>query len=179
MCFTFLAAKGLKVGNSLVELDWLDWAAEVMQKADRQGVILMLPGDVVTAHERTEPTETAIRTVEVIPDDEMGLDIGPATIDEYRKLINTARTVLWNGPMGVYEMSAFEHGTREIATAVAMNQKATTIIGGGDSITAISKYGYNDLVSFISTGGGALLELIEGKTLPGVAALEDHPGYRG
>jgi len=173
MCFTFLAALGHSVGSSLLEENWIDKAAALLKKAAAKGVPLLLPSDVVCASEISLTASTSICSVDAIPEDQIGLDIGPATIEHYSQFIKEARTVLWNGPMGVFELEPFARGTREIATAVAMNQKATTIIGGGDSIAAISKFGYNDLVSFISTGGGALLELLEGKSLPGVMALEE------
>ncbi|MCL2136288.1 MAG: phosphoglycerate kinase [Coriobacteriia bacterium] len=172
MCFTFLAALGYSVGGSLVEPDWIEWAGEAIAKAESKNVRLMLPTDVITAKEISEFSLTTTCTVDNIRDDEMGLDIGPQTSDAYCEYINEARTVLWNGPMGVYELAPFVQGTRKVATAVAMNQKATTIIGGGDTIAAVSKFGYNDLVSFVSTGGGALLELLEGKDLPGIAVLQ-------
>ncbi|MCL2631901.1 MAG: phosphoglycerate kinase [Coriobacteriia bacterium] len=172
MCFTFLVASGYSVGTSLVEPDWVDWAKETMQKALDKNIKIMLPIDIVTASAISEDAETSIYSIDSIPDDQMGLDIGPATAEAYGEYISEARTVLWNGPMGVFEIDKFAMGTRKVATAFAMNQKATTIIGGGDSIAAINKFGYDDLVTFISTGGGALLELLEGKVLPGVAALE-------
>ena len=172
MCFTFLSALGLSVGKSLVEPDWVDWAKQTMLKAEAKDIKIMLPVDVVTAAEASDKSPTSVHDVDKIPADQMGLDIGPVTADAYAAYINEARTILWNGPMGVFELEPFAHGTRKVATAFAMNQKATTIVGGGDSIAAISKFGYNDLVSFISTGGGALLELLEGKSLPGVAALD-------
>lgn len=172
MCFTFLVAQGYSVGASLVEPDWIEWAKLVLNKAAAREVQIMLPTDVVAAAQISADAESVVTAIENMADDQMGLDIGPETVKTWSELIHQARTVLWNGPMGVFEIDAFARGTRDIATAVAMNQKATTIIGGGDTIAAISRYGYNDLVSFISTGGGALLELLEGKELPGVAALE-------
>jgi len=172
MCFTFLAAKGYSVGGSMLEPDWIEWAGDMMVKAEQKGIRILLPTDIIAANEIHEFALTSIRTVDNIRDDEMGLDIGPETSEAYAEYISRARTVLWNGPMGVYELDPFVQGTRKVATAVAMNQKATTIVGGGDSIAAVSKFGYNDLIGFISTGGGAMLEFLEGKELPGVAALQ-------
>lgn len=173
MCFTLLAAAGHPVGASLMEADWVGRAAEMLKKAADCGVELMLPSDVVVADKISKDAETAICAIDAIPHDMMGLDIGPATFERYAEVIKQSRTVFWNGPMGVFELEPFSQGTRQVAMAVAMNQKATTIIGGGDSIAAINKFGYNDLVSFISTGGGAALELLEGKTLPGISVLEE------
>jgi phosphoglycerate kinase len=171
MCFTFLLAQGYAVGASLTEEDWVGRAQDLLKKAGDKGVRFLLPIDVVVAEAIAADAETAICDVVAIPEGQMGLDIGPRTIELYAETIREARTLLWNGPMGVFELDAFAKGTRQIATAVAMNQKAVTIIGGGDSIAAINKFGYNDLVTFISTGGGAALELLEGIKLPGVAAL--------
>ncbi|MDR1713462.1 MAG: phosphoglycerate kinase [Coriobacteriales bacterium] len=171
MCFTFLQAQGYPVGASLKEDDWLQPAAEMMKKAAEKGVKFLLPVDVVVASEVSADAERAVCDVVSIPEGKMGLDIGPRTCVLYSQAIVKGKTVLWNGPMGVFEIEAFANGTRQVATAVAMNNEATTIIGGGDSIAAINKFGYNDLVTFISTGGGAALELLEGVELPGVAAL--------
>ncbi|MDR1422636.1 MAG: phosphoglycerate kinase [Coriobacteriales bacterium] len=171
MCFTFLLAQGYSVGASLREEDWVGRARDLLAKAEAKGVRLLLPIDVVVASEIAADAATEVRDVVDLPAGRLGLDIGPRTIALYAEAIREARTVLWNGPMGVFEIDAFANGTRQVATAVAMNQKAVTIIGGGDSIAAINKFGYNDLVTFISTGGGAALELLEGIRLPGVAAL--------
>ncbi|MDR3315549.1 MAG: phosphoglycerate kinase [Coriobacteriales bacterium] len=173
MCFTFLLAQGYSIGASLREDDWVEPAKDLLKKAEARGVQLLLPMDFVTADKISADAETAIyRIKDGIPEGRMGLDIGSATCDVYRQAIAEGRTVFWNGPMGVFELEPFANGTRQIATAVATNSRAVTIIGGGDSIAAINKFGYNDLVTFISTGGGAALELLEGATLPGVAALE-------
>ena len=172
MCFMFLEAQGYEVGASMVEEDWIDPARELLQKAADKGMKLLLPVDFVVASELSNEAEVSICDIETgIPDDKMGLDIGPRTVQLYKKEIALGRTIFWNGPMGVFEIPAFADGTRQVATAFAMNSGATTIIGGGDSIAAMNMFGYNDLVSFISTGGGAALELIEGTELPGVAAL--------
>jgi len=175
MCFMFLAAQGYSVGASMVEKDWIDPARELLKKAQDKGMKLLLPVDFVVASELSNDAEVSICDIETgIPGDKMGLDIGPRTVQHYKKEIALGRTIFWNGPMGVFEIPAFADGTRQVATAFAMNSGATTIIGGGDSIAAMNKFGYNDLVSFISTGGGAALELIEGAELPGVAALRRH-----
>ena len=143
-----------------------------MSKADERGTKLLLPSDFVVAAEISADAATATCSItQGIPEGKMGLDIGSATIEDYKQAIAEGRTVFWNGPMGVFECEPFANGTRQVATAVAMNSRASTIIGGGDSIAAINKFGYNDLVTFISTGGGAALELLDGTDLPGVAAL--------
>ena len=173
MCFMFMEAEGYSVGSSLVEKDWLEPAKELLKKASDHGTKLLLPVDFVIASEISEDAEASVCLIEAgIPQGMMGLDIGPATVELYKQEIALGRTIFWNGPMGVFEVAPFANGTRQIATAFVMNSGATTIIGGGDSIAAINKFGYNDLVSFISTGGGAALELIEGAELPGVAALK-------
>jgi phosphoglycerate kinase len=173
MCFTFLQAQGYSVGASLKEDDWVEPAAELLKKATEKGVKFLLPVDFVVASEVSAEVETSLRDIASgIPEGMMGLDIGPVTAGLYREAIAEGRTVFWNGPMGVFELEPFANGTRQVATAVAMNSGAATIIGGGDSIAAINKFGYNDLVTFISTGGGAALELLEGRELPGVAALK-------
>ena len=172
MCFTFLRAQGYATGASLTEEDWIEPAKQLLDKADERGTKFLLPSDFVVAAEISADAATA--TCEIaqgIPDGKMGLDIGPKTTEDYKQAIAEGRTVFWNGPMGVFECEPFANGTRQVATAVAMNGRASTIIGGGDSIAAVNKFGYNDLVDFISTGGGAALELLDGTDLPGVAAL--------
>jgi phosphoglycerate kinase len=171
MCFTLLLAKGYTVGSSLVEADWVEEAQRVIKKAKTKGVRLILPADVVVADAISADAETTVCSSDTIPDEKMGLDIGPKTQKIFACEIASARTVFWNGPMGAFEHQPFESGTREIAKAVADNQSATTIVGGGDSIAAINKFGLNDRMTFLSTGGGAALELLEGKILPGVVAL--------
>jgi phosphoglycerate kinase len=172
MCFTFLVAEGYSVGASLKEDEWVGPAKGLLKKARDKGVEFLLPVDLVAASAASADAGTAVCDIaDGIPAGKMGLDIGPATVEMYKKAIAAGRTVFWNGPMGVFELEPFANGTRQIATAVATNGGATTIIGGGDSIAAINKFGYNDLVTFISTGGGAALELLEGKDLPGVVAL--------
>ena len=172
MCFTFLLAQGKTVGTSLKEEDWVGRAAEMLEKAQAKGVTLLLPVDAVVADAFAEDASTQIVSVDEMPEDMMGLDIGPATAKLYADAISQAATVFWNGPMGVFEMTAFEAGTKEVALAVAANKEAQTIIGGGDSVAAVNKFNLADQMTFISTGGGASMQLVQGEILPGVAALE-------
>ena len=171
MCFTFLLAQGYSVGTSLKEDDWVERAGQMIEKAKEKGVKLLLPVDVVCADKFAEDAATKTVSVDAIPDDMMGLDIGPETVKLYADAIAEAKTVFWNGPMGVFEMDAFAVGTRDVALAVADNATADTIIGGGDSVAAVNKFNLGDRMTFISTGGGASMELVEGKELPGVVAL--------
>ena len=171
MCFTFLLAQGKAVGTSLKEEDWVARAQEMLEKAQEKGVDLLLPVDVVVADKFAEDADHRVVSVDDIPDDMMGLDIGPATAELYAQAIAKASTVFWNGPMGVFEMEAFAAGTRDVALAVAANEAADTIIGGGDSVAAVNKFDLASKMTFISTGGGASMELVEGKDLPGVVAL--------
>ena len=171
MCFTFLIAQGKKVGTSLKEEDWVERAGEMIKRAAEKDVKLLLPVDVVVADKFAEDANTKTVTVDEIPDDMMGLDIGPETAKIYAQAIAEGETVFWNGPMGVFEMDAFAVGTKDVALAVAANKKADTIIGGGDSVAAVNKFDLADQMTFISTGGGASMELVEGKELPGVAAF--------
>ena len=171
MCFTFLLAQGYSVGTSLKEEDWVERAGEMIAKAEEKGFKLLLPVDVVCADKFAEDANTKTVAVDAIPDDMMGLDIGPETVKLYAAAIAEAKTVFWNGPMGVFEMDAFAVGTRDVAQAVADNAEADTIIGGGDSVAAVNKFDLGSRMTFISTGGGASMELVEGKDLPGVVAL--------
>lgn len=171
MCFTFLLAQGHDVGKSLVEPDWVDRASEMMEKAKKNGVKLLLPVDVVVAKDISEDAPTEVVSVDNIPADMMGLDIGPETDAIYADAISKAACVFWNGPMGVFEMAPFAEGTKAIADAVAANTAADTVIGGGDSVAAVNKFGVADKMTFISTGGGASMELVQGEKLPGVEAL--------
>lgn len=175
MTYTFYKAKGLPVGNSLVEEDKVELAKELLVKAEKAGVNFMLPIDSVVAKEFSNDAEFEVVDQDGIEDGWMALDIGPQSSIAFGNLIKQARTVLWNGPMGVFEMSNFADGTFEVAKALAAvtEEGATTIIGGGDSAAAIKKAGLEDKVSHVSTGGGASLEYLEGKVLPGVAALTD------
>lgn len=172
MCFTFLLAKGYEVGTSLKEEDWVERARAMMDKAQAAGCELLLPIDVVAADKFAEDANTVTCAADAIPADMMGLDIGPETEKLYADAIAKGATVFWNGPMGVFEMKAFEHGTLAVCEAVAANEAAATIIGGGDSVAAVNKFDMADCMTFISTGGGASMELVEGKALPGVEALK-------
>lgn len=172
MCFTFLASKGLSVGTSLMEEDWIERAGEMIAKAEERGVDLLLPVDVICADKFAEDAVTKAAPVDAIPDDMMGLDIGAGTAALYGDAVKKAATVFWNGPMGVFEMDAFAAGTKAVAEAVAANEAADTIIGGGDSVAAVNKFGLADKMTFISTGGGASMELVQGEKLPGVEALK-------
>ena len=171
MCFTFLFAQGKAVGTSLKEEDWVERAAAMIAKAEERGVKLLLPVDVVCADRFAEDAETLTVSVDDIPDGMMGLDIGPETAKLYADAVAEAKTVFWNGPMGVFEMAAFEAGTKAVAEAVAANADADTVIGGGDSVAAVNKFGLAEQMTFISTGGGASMELVQGEALPGVEAL--------
>ena len=169
MCFTFFKAQGYEIGNSLVEDDYLEEAKRLMGEA---GEKLVLPVDVVVAEKMAEGAETETVGVEDIPAGQMGLDVGPRTVEEFRSHIGGARTIFWNGPMGVFEIEAFAEGTEGVARAVA-DSAARSVVGGGDSVAAVAKLGLEDEMGFISTGGGASLEYIEGKELPGVAVLPE------
>ncbi len=173
MAFTFLVAKGLGVGRSILEPEWVEPAKEMLVKAADKGVDLMLPVDFVLADTFAEDAETRIAGREEIPDDMMGLDIGPATTELFRGAIADARTIFWNGPMGVFEMTPFETGTREVALGVARNNRAVSVVGGGDSVAALKKFDLEERVTFVSTGGGASMKLLEGARLPGLDALQD------
>ncbi|MBE7012536.1 MAG: phosphoglycerate kinase [Ruminococcaceae bacterium] len=172
MAYTFLAAKGYGVGTSICEVEKLDLARSLMEKAQQKGVELILPIENVVAAEFKADAEHKVVASEQIPDDFMGMDIGPKTIELFSEVIKKAKTVIWNGPMGVFEMPAFANGTKEIARAVA-EADAITIIGGGDSAAAVEQLGFADKMTHISTGGGASLEFLEGIELPGIAALND------
>jgi phosphoglycerate kinase len=172
MCFTFLVAKGVDVGKSLVEPEWVEPAGAMLKKAADRGVDLLLPVDFVVATEIAEDAETRIVGREEIPAGMMGLDIGPTTIELYKGAVSSAKTIFWNGPMGVFEMAPFERGTREVALAVGRNNRASSIVGGGDSVAALKKFDLEDRVTFVSTGGGASMQLLEGKPLPGVEVLQ-------
>jgi 3-phosphoglycerate kinase len=172
MAYTFLKAEGYEIGNSLLDADSLELAKELMAKAKEKGVNMLLPVDTVVATEFKEDAEHKTVDATEIPADWMGLDIGPKSAAIFSDVIVKAKTVVWNGPMGVFEMPAFAEGTKAIAAACA-ECKGTTIIGGGDSASAVKKLGYADKMTHISTGGGASLEFLEGKTLPGVAVLND------
>jgi phosphoglycerate kinase len=173
MAFTFLVAKGLEVGDSIVEADWVEPAKQMLEKARTAGAELILPTDFVIASEMAEDVETRIVGREEIPVGMKGLDIGPSSVELYKGEIAAARTIFWNGPMGVFEMTPFETGTREVAVAVGRNNRAASIVGGGDSVAALKKFDLEERVTFVSTGGGASMKLLEGAALPGVDALLD------
>ena len=174
MAYTFLNAKGQTTGKSLVETDKIDVAKAALAKAKKKGVNFLLPVDHVLADKFAADAKTQIFSGDgPFPADLMALDIGPASIELFKKEIADAITIVWNGPMGVFEMPAFAKGTNAIAKAVSANQDATSIVGGGDSVAAIQQSGVASKITHISTGGGASLEFLEGKTLPGVAALTD------
>jgi phosphoglycerate kinase len=173
MCFTFLVAKGVDVGTSIVEAEWVEPAKKMLDKASERGVELLLPVDFVVADRFAEDAECRIVGREEIPAGWMGLDIGPTTIELFKTAISQARTAFWNGPMGVFEMKPYQAGTREVAMAVARNSRAVSVVGGGDSVAALKKFDLEERVTFVSTGGGASMKLLEGATLPGVEALLD------
>ena len=173
MCFTFLAAQGNDVGDSLLETDQIDTVKQILSDAADRGVEVVLPIDVVVADDFAPDANTRVVPADSIPAGWRGLDIGPASVDLFRAKLADARTIVWNGPMGVFEMPAFENGTRSIAESVA-DSAAFTVIGGGDSAAAIRQFGLpDDRFSHISTGGGASLEFLEGKVLPGISVLEE------
>ncbi|HEX6233074.1 MAG TPA: phosphoglycerate kinase [Jiangellaceae bacterium] len=173
MCFTFLKAQGYEVGGSLLEADQLDTVRGFLDRADRVGVELELPVDIVVAADIAEDAQTSVVAASAIPADMKGLDIGPQTIELFRRKLADAKTVVWNGPMGVFEVAPFAAGTREVAGAIA-EVDGLTVVGGGDSAAAVRQLGLDESAfTHISTGGGASLELLEGKTLPGLAVLEE------
>ena len=173
MCFTFLKALDYEVGGSLLESDQLDTVRGFLDRADRVGVELVLPVDVVVAAEISGDATAAVVPATAIPADQKGLDIGPETVGLFRRKLADAKTVVWNGPMGVFEVAPFAAGTREVATAISQVD-GTTVVGGGDSAAAVRQLGLDESAfTHISTGGGASLELLEGKTLPGLAVLEE------
>ena len=172
MTYTFIKAMGGTVGTSLLEDDWLDYCKEMMAKAKEKGVKLLLPVDTVCADAFSADAKPELVDTMKIPDGRMGMDIGPKTIQQFSDAVKDAGTVIWNGPMGVFEFPAFAEGTRAIAKALAATH-AITIVGGGDSAAAVAQLGYADQMTHISTGGGASLEFLEGKELPGVACLLD------
>ena len=172
MAYTFLKAQGKEIGKSLLEEDKMDLSLELIKKAEANNVKILLPKDVVIADEIKEDAETEIVDIDNIPQDKEALDIGPKTAKEYADIIKKAKTVVWNGPMGVFEVKVFANGTNEVAKALA-DSSATTIVGGGDSALAIEEAGYKDKITHVSTGGGASLEFLEGKTLPGIDCIDE------
>jgi phosphoglycerate kinase len=175
MAYTFLVAQGVPVGNSLVEADKVDAARDILARATALGVTMHLPEDHVIAERLDASATTQVVPRAGIPSGWMGVDIGPQTAAAFARIIGEAKTVVWNGPMGVFEIKPFAQGTDAVALAVA-SAKATTIVGGGDSVAAVNQAGVAARITHISTGGGAFLELLEGRELPGVVALTDKPG---
>jgi phosphoglycerate kinase len=173
MTFTFIKAQGGKTGSSLVEDEQLNLALSLMEKAKSMGVEIHLPIDAVIADKFANDANTKVCAVGEIPDGWMGLDIGPASVKQFAQVIAASGTILWNGPMGVFEMASFENGTRQVADAIveATSKGAFSLVGGGDSVAAVNQFGIAEKVSYVSTGGGALLEYMEGIELPGVAAI--------
>jgi phosphoglycerate kinase len=173
MAYTFVKALGGNVGKSLVEDDLLEKAKEILDEAKRLGVAIILPIDSVNSSEFSENGEVCITAIDSIPDQMMGLDVGPETIRKYHEVLSNSKVILWNGPVGVFEMKRFEKGTLELGKMIAEATKsgAFTLVGGGDSVAAVKKFSLEDQVSYVSTGGGAMLEYLEGITLPGIAAI--------
>lgn len=174
MAYTFMKAEGGEIGNSLCEADRLQTALDILKKAEEKGVCIHLPSDSVIADKFAADAQTSVAPSNNIPDGWMGLDIGANACEQFCNVIMHSKTILWNGPMGVFEMHNFQHGTKCIAKAVADATKkgAFSLVGGGDSVAAVNQFGYADRVSYISTGGGAMLEYFEGKILPGIAAVQ-------
>ena len=172
MSYTFTKAQGGSVGAYLLEEDYLQYALDMIKKAEEKGVKLLLPVDTIVADEFSNDANTKVVSRDAIPDGWMGLDIGPETAKIFAEAVKSAKTVVWNGPMGCFEMPKFAEGTKVVAEALA-NTEAVTIIGGGDSAAAVNQLGFGDKMTHISTGGGASLEFLEGKELPGVAAAND------
>jgi phosphoglycerate kinase len=174
MAYTFFKAMGGAIGNSLCEEDRLDMAKELLATAKDKGVAIYLPEDSIIAGKFAADAHTMIADNMEIPDGWMGLDIGPKAIKDFQNVILQSKTILWNGPMGVFEMEQFQKGTKAVAEAIkdATQKGAYSLVGGGDSVAAVNKFGYSDKVSYVSTGGGALLEFFEGKKLPGIAAIK-------
>ncbi|HET9746176.1 MAG TPA: phosphoglycerate kinase [Chitinophagaceae bacterium] len=175
MAYTFMKAMGGKIGNSLCEEDRLSTAEEILKKAEAKGVCIHLPPDSIIADKFDPNADTSDAPSNHIPEGWMGLDIGPNACEQFRNVITRSKTILWNGPMGVFEMEKFRHGTKVVAKAVAEATKkgAFSLVGGGDSVAAVNQFGYAEKISYVSTGGGAMLEYFEGKELPGIAAIKE------
>lgn len=174
MAYTFMKAQGGTIGNSLCEEDRLGTATSLLEKAAAKGVNIHLPSDSILADKFAADANTSTAPSNAVPDGWMGLDIGPAACEQFANVVKRSKTILWNGPMGVFEMEKFQHGTKVIATAVAEATQggAFSLVGGGDSVAAVNQFGFADKVSYVSTGGGAMLEYFEGKVLPGIAAVK-------
>ena len=175
MAYTFFKAQGGQIGKSLCEDDRLEMAVDLLKKAEAKGVCIHLPSDSIIADNFAADANTSTSPSNSIPDGWMGLDIGPNAVEQFSNVIKRSKTILWNGPMGVFEMEKFQHGTKAIAIAVteATALGAFSLVGGGDSVAAVNKFGLADKVSYVSTGGGAMLEYFEGKVLPGIAAITE------
>ena len=175
MAYTFLKARGGKIGSSLCEDDRLQTALDILEHAKQKNVSIHLPEDSVIADKFASDANTEVRPSDAIPDGWMGLDIGPKAIGIFNEIIGKSKTILWNGPMGVFEMEKFQTGTKAVAESVATSTAngAFSLVGGGDSVAAVNKFNLADKVSYVSTGGGAMLEYFEGKVLPGIAAIKD------
>jgi len=175
MAYTFMKAEGGNIGNSLCEGDRVQTALDLLKRASEKGVCIHLPADSVIADKFDANANTSASPSNNIPQGWMGLDIGPNACDQFSNVIKKSKTILWNGPMGVFEMEKFQHGTKAIAVAVAnaTEKGAFSLVGGGDSVAAVNQFGFSDKVSYVSTGGGAMLEYFEGKELPGIAAIEE------
>lgn len=173
MAYTFMKAQGGKIGNSLCEEDRLATALDILKKAGEKGVCIHLPSDSLIADKFAADAQTSVAPSNNIPDGWMGLDIGANACEQFANVIKRSKTILWNGPMGVFEMTKFQHGTKTIAVAVAeaTANGSFSLVGGGDSVAAVNQFGFADKVSYVSTGGGAMLEYFEGKILPGIAAV--------
>jgi len=174
MAYTFMKAQGGTIGNSLCEEDRIQTALDILKKAEAKGVCIHLPSDSLIADKFAADAQTSMSPSNHIPDGWMGLDIGPNACEQFANVIKRSKTILWNGPMGVFEMEKFQHGTKVVATAVAAATQtgAFSLVGGGDSVAAVNQFGFADKVSYVSTGGGAMLEYFEGKVLPGIAAVK-------
>ncbi len=175
MAYTFMKAQGGHIGKSLCEDDRIDTALEILKKAATKGVNIHLPSDSIIADNFAADANTSTAPSNAIPDGWMGLDVGPHASEQFANVIKQSKTILWNGPMGVFEMEKFQHGTKTIAIAVAeaTANGAFSLVGGGDSVAAVNQFGFTDNVSYVSTGGGAMLEYFEGKVLPGIAAISE------
>ena len=173
MAYTFLKAQGYEIGNSLLEADKVDYAKEMLVKAEEKGVKLYLPVDSKAANKFAADAEVLVTEDQNIPEGYLGLDIGPKSVEKFVDVVKNSKTIVWNGPMGVFEFEAFAGGTLAIAKAMADLEDATTVIGGGDSAAAVNQLGFGDKMTHVSTGGGASLEFLEGKELPGIVALDD------
>lgn len=175
MTFTFIKALGGKIGNSICEDDKMDLALEILHKAKLKNVHIHIPVDIVAADAFSNNAETKIVDVREIPDGWQGLDAGPKSLENFKKIIMDSKTILWNGPLGVFELEKFAHGTKTLGEYIAESTKkgCFSLVGGGDSVAAVKQFGLEDKMSYVSTGGGAMLEMLEGKTLPGIAAILD------